>query len=253
MDELRVMPSEEEQDSFMKMATEEAIMNAVREGRVSPTLRFYAWDRPAVALGFFQKASKELDLDACKKDGIEIFRRLTGGGAVYKSPQFEINYSFIIREDEPDVPSDIEESFKVVCGAVMEGLKRLGFDTEFKPINDIMLHGKKISGNAQTRQDNVLLLHGTVLLEPEVEKMFTYLKIDDNKLFERKVKSAEELVTGLHEYKHVSKQEIEQAIIEGFKRTFQTEFKRSRITPVEAENARELCTKYANPSFVYWG
>src|SRR6056297_4081389 len=118
MNKFRVIPLEEEEDSFMKMATEEAIMNAVRAGRVLPTLRFYSWKKPAVALGFFQQADKELNLDACKKDDIEIFRRITGGGAVYKSPEFELNYSFIIGEDDPAIPKDVEKSYQLICGAL---------------------------------------------------------------------------------------------------------------------------------------
>ncbi|MFW6282663.1 MAG: lipoate--protein ligase family protein, partial [Minisyncoccales bacterium] len=149
MNEYRVISLEQEQDSFMKMAIEEAIINEVRKGNSPPTLRFYAWKTPAVALGYFQEVNKEINILTCKKDNVEIFRRITGGGAVYKSPQFELNYSFIIREEEPNIPKDVEASYELLCGAIILGLKKLGIKTNFKPINDIMLNGKKVSGNAQ--------------------------------------------------------------------------------------------------------
>lgn len=248
----RVISIEEEQDSFMKMAVEESIMNSVRKNLVPPTLRFYAWNKPAVSLGFFQEANKELDLEVCKKDNIEIFRRITGGGAVYKSPEFEINYSFIIKEDQEKIPKDVEESYRIICNALIIGLKKLGFETKFKPINDIIFNNKKISGNAQTRVDNVLLHHGTILLKPEVEKMFKYLKIDDKKLFEKKVNDVKELVTGLCEYKNVCKKDIEKCVLEGFKQVFQKEFIYSELTEQEIKDSKELYKKYNNEDFVYW-
>ncbi|MFW5976925.1 MAG: lipoate--protein ligase family protein, partial [Candidatus Nanoarchaeia archaeon] len=129
MNEYRVISLEQEQDSFMKMAIEEAIINEVRKGNSPPTLRFYAWKTPAVALGYFQEVNKEINILTCKKDNVEIFRRITGGGAVYKSPQFELNYSFIIREEEPNIPKDVEASYELLCGAIILGLKKLGIKT----------------------------------------------------------------------------------------------------------------------------
>lgn len=250
----RAVALEKKQDSFMKMAAEEAIMNSVRKRKAPPTLRFYSWDKPAVALGYFQQADIELNIELCKREGVEIFRRITGGGAVYKSPEFELNYSFIIREDEPGIPKDVEESYRLLCGAVILGLKELGFAAEFKPINDIMLSGKKVSGNAQTRVDNVLLHHGTILLKPEVDKMFRYLKIDDKKLLEKKVKSVRELVTGLNETgeRQVSKEEIVAAVTLGFSKTFDRKFALSELSPAEEEDAKRLYSKYADEKFVFW-
>ncbi|MFP4112480.1 MAG: biotin/lipoate A/B protein ligase family protein [Candidatus Woesearchaeota archaeon] len=252
MDEWRVIPLEKEQDSFMKMAVEEAIMNSVRIGISPPTLRFYAWNKPAVALGYFQETSKELDIKVCNEDGIEIFRRITGGGAVYKSPKFELNYSFIIREDDQKIPKDVEASYDLLCGAIIKGLEKIGFKTEFKPINDILLDGKKISGNAQTRIDNVLLHHGTILLKPEVEKMFKYLKIDDKKLLEKKVKTVNDLVTGLLDYKSITKEDVWKAIVDGFKKTFDAKFRESELSQIESDDATKIYPKYADKNFVFW-
>jgi lipoate-protein ligase A len=248
----RVIPLEQEDDSYMKMAKEEAIMNSLRQGTSPPTLRFYSWTKPAVALGYFQKADEELNLNLCKKDNIEVFRRLTGGGAVYKSPQYEFNYSFIIREDDPTIPKDVEKSYEIICSAIIIGLKKLGFETKFKPINDIMLDGKKVSGNAQTRVDNVILHHGTILLKPQVEEMFKYLKIDEEKLLKKKVKDVKDLVTGLNEIKKVTKQQLQEAIIKGFSETFSKSFIQKNITQEEQDFANQAYKKYSNDEFIYW-
>lgn len=247
----RLIPLEFSDDSCLLMSKEEAIMNSVRDG-ARPTVRFYSWLIPAVALGFFQKGDVELNLAACKKDGVDVFRRITGGGAVYKQPGAEINYSFIIREDDPRIPKDIEESYHLICGAVMLGLKRLGFDTTFKPINDILLNGLKISGNAQTRVDNVLLQHGTILFDVDFDKMFTYLNIDEVKK-KKQTDDVKKLVVGLRHFKpNLSFDEVEAAIVKGFEETFNESFDEADLTREELSDAIYLKSKYSDESFISW-
>jgi lipoate-protein ligase A len=252
MKEWRFIPLENKEDSYMKMATEEAIMSSVREKSSLPTLRFYSWKNPAVSLGFFQDAKKELNLEECKKNNVEIFRRITGGGAVYKSFLYEINYSLIIREDDSIIPKDVEKSYALICDGIIVGLKKLGFQTTFKPINDILLNNKKVSGNAQTRVDNVILHHGTILLKPESEEMFKYLKIDDSKLLEKKVKSVKDLVCGLYDYKVFTKEEIIDSICKGFKEVFNITLVKSNLTEKEKLMAKELYFKYCDEKFIFW-
>lgn len=226
-------------------------MNAVRTG-APPTLRFYSWNKPAVALGFFQKGDLELNLSACKKDGVDVFRRITGGGAVYKQPNAEINYSFIIREDHPLIPKNIEESYHLICGAVMLGLKKLGFDTTFKPINDILLNGLKISGNAQTRVDNVLLQHGTILFDVDFDKMFNYLNIDEVKR-KKQTDNVKNLVVGLRSFKpNLTFVEVQDAIVDGFKETFNTNFEIAELSDAEVKEAESLRSKYSDEAFISW-
>ncbi len=248
----RLVPLESSDDSFMKMAKEEAVMDAVREGRVPPTLRFYEWRVPAVCIGFFQEAEKEVDLERCKKDGVEVVRRLTGGGAVFKSPGNELNYSFVIGESHPAIPKEIEESYGLICGAVMKGLGMLGFETEFKPVNDILIGGRKVSGNAQTRVENCLLQHGTVLFSTDAERMFRYLKISDEKLRKKRVKKVEELVTGLREHGEATIAEVAEAIVKGFEETFGESFEKGKLTDYELGLAKEYYEKYAGEEWNSW-
>jgi len=247
----RLIPLEFDDDSYLKMAKEEAVMEAVRNG-APPTLRFYSWNYPAVTIGFFQKGEVELNLDACKQDNIEVFRRLTGGGAVYKQPGAEINYSLVIREDDPKIPKDIEESYRLICGAVMFGLKKLGFNTTFNPINDILLNGLKISGNAQTRVNNVLLQHGTILFDVDFDKMFHYLNIDEVKR-KKQTDTVKNLVTGLRSFNPgVTFNDVESAIISGFEEIFKIRCKSTTLSKEELIRANTLRSKYADESFITW-
>ena len=151
MNELRFIDLETH-SAFQNMAIDEAVMQAIRDEIAPPTLRLYRWRPSAVSIGTFQGMKEEVDLDYCKKNGIDYIRRITGGGAVYHDYEGEITYSIILPKDHSLAKQDILESYKLLCGGIVEALNIMNIDAEFKPINDIVASGKKISGNAQTRR-----------------------------------------------------------------------------------------------------
>ena len=170
------------------MALDEAVMENIGE---VPVLRIYAWRPAAVSVGYFQSMKEEVDLEKCNQLGIDIVRRLTGGGAVLH--ESELTYSFMTRQ----YPQNIMESYRWICDAVVTSINRLGFNAIFVPLNDIIVNGKKVSGNAQTRKKGVLLQHGTILLTVDVDKMFTVLKVPSEKLKDKIIRDVKERVTGL--------------------------------------------------------
>lgn len=172
----------------LNMALDEALMESIAE---VPVLRLYAWRPVAVSIGYFQSIKDEVDLEKCNELGIDVVRRLTGGGAVLH--ESELTYSFITRQ----YPRNITESYVWICEAIIMAIKRLGFNATFVPLNDIIVDGKKVSGNAQTRKNGVLLQHGTILLSVDVDKMFSVLKVPSEKLKDKIIKDVKERVTGL--------------------------------------------------------
>lgn len=170
------------------MAIDEALMETVGE---VPILRIYGWRPAAVSIGYFQSMNEEVNFAKCREIGVDVVRRLTGGGAVLH--EFELTYSFISRE----YPKNIMESYRWICDAIVMSINRLGFDANFVPLNDIVIAGKKVSGNAQTRRKGVLLQHGTILLGVDVNKMFSVLKVPSEKLRDKIIKDAKERVTSL--------------------------------------------------------
>jgi lipoate-protein ligase A len=170
------------------MAIDEALMETVGE---VPILRTYGWRPAAVSIGYFQSMNEEVNFAKCREIGVDVVRRLTGGGAVLH--EFELTYSFISRE----YPKNIMESYRWICDAIVMSINRLGFDANFVPLNDIVIAGKKVSGNAQTRRKGVLLQHGTILLGVDVNKMFSVLKVPSEKLRDKIIKDAKERVTSL--------------------------------------------------------
>jgi lipoate-protein ligase A len=170
------------------MALDEALIESIGD---VPVLRIYGWRPAAVSIGYFQSIKEEVDLEKCSQLGIDIVRRLTGGGAVLH--ECELTYSFITKQ----YPQSILESCKWICDAIVMSISRLGFNASFVPLNDIVVNGKKVSGSAQTRRSGVLLQHGTLLLDVDVEKMFSVLKVPPEKLRDKIIKDMRNRVTGL--------------------------------------------------------
>lgn len=247
----RLIEKDEVEDSYMKMAVDEAILNHVGKGFVSPTIRLYSWKKPAVAIGYFQKIKEVVYVDECEKDGIEIFRRVTGGGAVYKDPEGEVNYSAVLRETS--VPDNISESFKRICLPIMLGLKKLGMETEFSGTNDILLNGKKISGNAQTRQEGAVLQHGTILYYFHPEIMTKYLIPPVQKLEQKGLTDIKQRVGTIKQFSpETTLLEVEENIIKGFEESFNVVFKKEELSESEKRMAKELYKKYSSKEWIYW-
>ncbi|MFO7710457.1 MAG: biotin/lipoate A/B protein ligase family protein [Candidatus Woesearchaeota archaeon] len=235
-----------EADGAMQMAIDEAILTARRKDLVPNTLRFFTWKPPCLTIGYFQSLEQEIDLEKAKD--VDIVRRYTGGGAILHDK--ELTYSFAISERE--VPKDIVGSYRMICGALVKGLGLLGIKAEFKEINDIIVNGKKISGNAQTRKEGIVLQHGTILMDVEVEKMFSFLRISDEKIKDKMIKSAEERVTSVNEQiGNVSIEEVEAAMIKGFEDTFNARSEEQELTDHELRLAERLRAKYAGKEWSY--
>jgi lipoate-protein ligase A len=204
-----------ENDAFMNMAIDESVSESVAAGG-PPTIRFYGWNPCAVSIGYFQSLVKEVDAAKCAEHGVDLVRRRTGGGAVYHDTYGEITYSVIGKEGL--FPKDILASYRQICSFVVDSLSILGIVSEFKPINDIVVGGRKISGNAQTRRGGVLLQHGTILYSVDVDKMFTLLRVSDEKIRDKMIASAKERVTSISRERNVARDHAYGAIFEGFTR-----------------------------------
>lgn len=237
MTKWRVIPLQTH-NAFMNMALDEAVSESVASGG-KPTIRFWRWDPSAVSIGYFQGIEDEVNLEMCKTMGIDVVRRRTGGGAVYHDYEGEITYSITAKEDL--LPKGITESYKVICQWIIDGLANLDLEGSFHPINDILVSGKKISGNAQTRRGGVILQHGTILYDLDVKKMFSLLKVGKEKISDKMIKSVEERVTSVKHQKDIGMEEVYEALVKGF--TKGKEFQFGDFSEQEKERARELAKK----------
>jgi lipoate-protein ligase A len=192
--EFRVLETGFHRAAF-NMGLDEALLRSVAEGRSLPTLRFYGWAPPAVSIGYFQGLHEEVDTAACKAAGIDVVRRITGGGAVFH--HHEVTYSIVLPLGHPLARANILDSYRLLLGGIIEGLAAMDIHAEFAPINDIVAGGKKISGNAQTRKLGCILQHGTVILDVDVDQMFTVLRVSQEKAKGRLIEDIKSRVTSV--------------------------------------------------------
>jgi lipoate-protein ligase A len=215
------------------MAIDRAVLVANSEGLILPTVRFYTWKPPAISIGYFQSLKDEVDLEKCKSVGVEYVRRITGGGAVFHED--ELTYSIVIPESHPEMPRNIMESYGRICGAIMKGLKNLGINSSYMPINDIISGGRKISGNAQTRKLKTVLQHGTIILDVDVEKMFSLLLVPDEKIRDKMIQNVKQRVTSVKNVlgSYVSFNDSIDAMKKGFEEEFKVNLVEGSLTDYE--------------------
>lgn len=239
-------------DAFMNMAIDEAILNARIEGLITDTLRFYRWKPSAVSIGKFQRVEEEVQLENCTERGIDVVRRITGGGTVYHDAEDEITYS-VVASKESLKANDIAEVYAIIYSGLTEALGVLGVAADFnegspKACPNLTVNGRKISGSAQCHKRGVVLQHGTILANVNLEKMFTYLRVPWAKNCMQVVSVARHRITSLRNElgKNISAEEMSQALIEGFQKALGIKLVNGEPTPHERELAETLCRhKYA--------
>ena len=222
--------------AFMNMALDETIMEGIRQGTTLPTIRFYGWDPSAVSIGIFQGLEYEVNRDVCEREGVDIVRRITGGGAVYHDRDGEVTYSILGPVDL--FPSKVLESYELICQDVVDALQQIGIPARFQPQNDILVEERKISGNAQTRRMGILLQHGTILYRVNIEKMFSLLNVSEVKISDKLVRSIQKRVTSVGDWSPASMEALNEALEQAFSRKREIEV--GDYTPAEMERARQL-------------
>ncbi|MDO4869015.1 MAG: lipoate--protein ligase [Bacillota bacterium] len=150
-------------------------------------------NEPSVIIGKYQNTSEEINQDFIRKQGIHVVRRNTGGGAVYHDLG-NLNYSFVI----PDAETKVD--FGTFTTPVVKALRSQGIPAEQTGRNDILVDGRKFSGNAQQFSDRRLLHHGTIMFDVDTENVAKALKVKPGKFRSKAVKSVRSRVTNLKPY-----------------------------------------------------
>jgi lipoate-protein ligase A len=241
-------------DAYTNMAIDEAIMKARIENRVPNTLRFYMWKPSAVSVGRFQTLADQINIDNCRKDGVDIVRRISGGGAVYHDQNGEITYSITAKlSDLGCADLDMLSAYQRICSGLNEAIAILGKQAEYRPPDpkrcpNLAISGKKISGNAQTSKKGNLLQHGTFLLDINHTKMFTYLKVPWAKTLNEVLKVSRQKLTSAKQELgiKISANEAYSSLVKGFEKALDVEFFEDKLTKPELK----LAEKYRKERFV---
>lgn len=155
---------------------------------------FMLWKTvPSLIIGRFQNALEEIDLAYAREKDIKICRRLSGGGTIY-SDEENLMFTFIEHK------AGIEIDFGRFVSPVIEVLRTLGIEAELSGRNDILIGGRKISGNAQYRAGGSVIHHGTLLLNSNLEELVRATTPKEYKIISKAVKSVRERVTNLSDH-----------------------------------------------------
>jgi len=175
------------------MALDQIILDQVASGGSPTTLRFLQF-RPAAALvGYHQDVALEVRSEYCAEHGIDVNRRLTGGGAILFQ-ESALGWELFGSPGEAPFIGSYETILHRICTIAASGLSRLGITAAFRPRNDIEVDGRKISGTGGVTITGGFMFQGTVLVENDVELFIKALRVPVEKLKKREIESLMERI-----------------------------------------------------------
>ena len=223
------------------MAWDETLLTARTRGIIPDTLRYLRFSPPAALVGYHQALTEEIRIEYCRQEGIEINRRITGGGAIYFD-EGQLGWELIASRNSLGLGLTLEGITVAVCQAAVLGLKTLGLEAAFRPRNDIEVGGRKISGTGAAFEREVFLFQGTLLVDFNLEHLIKALRIPTEKLSLKELTSARERVTSLKEQLGGVPpwSEIKKALEKGFSQRLGLCFRQGDITEEEISLFREI-------------
>jgi len=205
------------QSPALHMALDDVLVDEVSAGRRPPTLRIWEWAGPAVVMGRFQSLRNEVDLEAAARHGIEVVRRISGGGAMFIEPGNTITYSIYAPIDMVE-GMGFEQAYALMDAWVIAALGELGIQAWYQPLNDIASPAGKIAGAAQARRGKAVLHHVTMAYDIDAAKMLEVLRIGREKLSDKGTTSAQKRVDPLRSQTGMSREAVIEVLVASFRK-----------------------------------
>lgn len=227
-----------------QVALDEVLTRQIAKGQRKPTIRFWDWNEGAVVIGSFQSLKNEVDMEQADEYGIQVVRRISGGGAMFMEAGNCITYSLYAPESLVDGMS-FADSYPFLDAWVMEALANIGLKAHYKPLNDIATEAGKIGGAAQKRLANGAMLHHvTMSYDIDAQKMTQVLRIGREKISDKGITSAVKRVDPLKSQTDLGRMEIINVMMDTFAQ--RTGAQPAQLDEETRQAARELAeTKFA--------
>lgn len=254
----------------VNMAVDEAVLTAVSEGKVPPTVRFYGWNPPTLSIGYFQRGEDEVELERVRELGYGFVRRPTGGRAVLHDR--ELTYSITVSEDYPGIPKRVTEAYRILSEGLLQGFRLLELDAHMVDLSspeerekydapgssacfdspswyELVVEGRKAAGSAQVRQKGVLLQHGSILMDLNAEELFSLLRYRTPELRERLMNGFKKRAVAINDIRaelgkaRVELEEAEMAFRRGMEAGLGIELVEGALTGYEEELVRQLASE----------
>ncbi|CAM5197297.1 Lipoate--protein ligase 1 [Castellaniella defragrans] len=206
----------EPQSPLQHLALDEVLLDEVAAGRRAPTLRVWEWSAPAIILGIFQSLRNEVDQAAAKRFGVQVVRRISGGGAMFVEPGSAITYS-IYAPKALIAGMSFQEAYAEMDAFALEALRAVGIEAWYQPLNDITSADGKIGGAAQAHRGGGVLHHVTMAYDMDAAKMVQVLRIGREKLSDKGTKSAAKRVDPLRRQTGLPREAILDQMIDTFR------------------------------------
>ena len=228
-------------DPCFNLATEEYIMDSFQE--MEKYLMLWQ-NQPSIIVGKHQNTIEEINAEFVREKNLSVVRRLSGGGAVYHDLG-NLNFTFIL--DLPD--SSLQFDFKRLTEPIIATLSRMGIPAEFNSRNDLTIEGKKFSGNAQFIRKGRCLHHGTLLFDTNLDDLEQALRVGNDKIESKGIKSIRSRVTNIKPYakEFFSIEDFKNLLIDQFQQQGETVF-----PWILGEGDRHQISKLADTKYRSW-
>ncbi|TFG33838.1 lipoate--protein ligase family protein [Candidatus Thorarchaeota archaeon] len=229
------------------------IAQGITEGKSENTLIICWPAKPLVSLGYFQEIEEDIDTKFCQENNIVYTRRVIGGGGVYLDDG-QMFYQVIGRADSPTTPKKIDDYYRKFLEAPVQTYRNLGIPAEFKPVNDIIANGKKISGNGAGDVGDARILTGNLIFDFNFDMMVKVLKVPDEKFRDKVAKSLRDRMSTiqLETGSIPDRMEVKEDLIRLYEETLDISLVKGNLTSWEKGRMAELRPKYLSDEWLHW-
>lgn len=219
----------------------------ITEKKPEDTVLLFWNSSPTLVVGKYQNPLEEINMEYAKAHNINICRRMSGGGTVYQDPGCW-QFSFIVKSQDSGI------DFKQFILPVIDVLKDMGVrGAGFNGRNDLVIEGKKFSGNSQYIHGGYTVHHGTLLYATDLVPLVESTTVDPQKIISKSIKSVRDRVTNISEHmaEPVSGDEFKRMMVSGLMGPSGVEYK---LTPEELERVQQIADeKFNNYQAIYGG
>ncbi|MBU4266017.1 MAG: hypothetical protein KKE96_02175 [Candidatus Altiarchaeota archaeon] len=239
-----------EDEVFKCNAIHSTLLDGMNKGVSPNTVFLEECPSNVLSLGRNQCAEEECDLDACNRLGVKLERRETGGGAGFMVPG---NTAWGVCVSRSDASKDMMENFKRFSEGVIMGLKKLGLNANFTPINDINIDDKKIGGMTAMSKSNAVLVYGSVIWDLDFETYKQIAKIPAQKLKKKGVPSAQKRITTLTAElgRKIPPAELRQYLLQGFEESLGLKLEKKPLNDEEKKIWEEKTKQFRDLKFIF--
>lgn len=229
------LPTDETRRLSFYLAMEEYVASQKGDSEEA----FFLWQvEPTVIFGRHQVIENEVNIPYCREHGIQFYRRKSGGGCVY-ADKSNVMMSYITCSDH--VKTTFQEYMHMVCSMLQE----LGLEATSTENNDILIGGRKVSGNAFYHLPGRSIVHGTMLFDTDMQHMLQAITPPTQKLNKHGVESVRQRITLLKEHTNLSIEQFKQFAVRKLCN------KELQLTAEDIKNIETIEKKYLNTEFIY--